>query len=387
MNHSVTVAAIAASIFLLAAGLTGYVVAGYPLLLGLLARFGGRPVKKGEHYETVSVIIAVRNGERWLRQKIESVLALDYPADLLTEILIISDGSTDGTEEIARSYADRGVRLLVVPPGGKPAALNAAVPLAKGDLLFLTDVRQVLDRACLRHLVSSMADPAVGIVSGNLKIRRGETVEEESTGLYWRYESSIRRNLSRVDSMLGATGPVYLLRRRLFVPIPPDSLLDDMYLPLSVHLAGYRLVLEERAIAIDEPTALASEFRRKVRTQAGNLQLLVMLPGLFSRRNRMRFHYISLKLGRLTLPYLLLAMFVSALFLPGIWRWIAFGPQALFWLMALADPWVPNLPLIKKITGSARAFGVLVFSAALAWKILFRPARSLWVEARAAAKS
>ena len=128
------------------------------------------------------------------------------------------------------------------------------MPNARAELVFLTDVRQILDAACLRRLVACMADPAVGIASGNLKILRGETVEEESTGLYWRYENSIRRNLSRVDSMLGATGPVYLLRRRLFVPIPPDCLLDDMFLPLSVHLAGYRLVLEENAIAVDEPT-------------------------------------------------------------------------------------------------------------------------------------
>jgi cellulose synthase/poly-beta-1,6-N-acetylglucosamine synthase-like glycosyltransferase len=219
-------------------------------------------------------------------------------------------------------------------------------------------------------------------VSGNLKIRRGATVEEESTGLYWRYENAIRSNLSRLHSMLGATGPVHLLRRRLFVPIPPDCLLDDMFLPLSVHLAGYRLVLEEKAIAIDEPTVLASEFRRKVRTQAGNLQLLVMLPGLFSRRNRMRFHYVSLKLGRLSLPWLLLAALLSSLFLPGPWRLLAV-PQVAFWLMALADPLLPQGSFPKKLTGSARAFAVLVFSAVAALRILFMPARSLWVEARA----
>jgi cellulose synthase/poly-beta-1,6-N-acetylglucosamine synthase-like glycosyltransferase len=296
-------------------------------------------------------------------------------------VIIVSDGSTDGTEEIARSYSDRGVRLMIVPPGGKPAALNAAVPQAKGDLLLLTDVRQILDQDCLKHLAACMADPSVGIVSGNLKIMRGTTLEEESTGLYWRYENAIRHNLSRVDSMLGATGPIYLLRRRLFVPIPPDSLLDDMFLPLSVHLKGYRLVLEDRAIAVDEPTQLASEFRRKVRTQAGNLQLIGMLPGLFSRRNRMRFHYISLKIGRLMLPWLLGTMLISSLALPGVWR-IAAGLQILFWLFAAVDSLVPQKSALKRITGLARAFAVLVFSAAAALKILFRPARSLWVEAR-----
>jgi len=371
---------VAAYLFLLSSSLGFYVLIGYPLLLAIQARYFGKPVRKRDIVESVSVLIAVRNGERWLRQKLESVLALNYPPDA-REIIVISDGSTDRTEEIARSFSDRGVRLLTVPAGGKPAALNAAVPRAGGTLLLLTDVRQILDRDCLKYLVASMADPSVGIVSGNLKIRGGSTLEEESTGLYWRYENAIRHNLSSVDSMLGATGPIYLLRRALYVPIPPDSLLDDMFLPLSVHLNGYRLVLEDRAIAIDEPTVLAAEFRRKVRTQAGNLQLIGMLPGLLSKRNRMRFHYVSLKLGRLALPWLLLAMLISSLMLPGVWR-LAAALQILFWLLALIDSLVPSGWFLKRITGLARAFAVLVFSAVAALKIFFRPARSLWVEAR-----
>ena len=370
----------AAFLFIISSSLALYILIGYPILLAFWASYFGKPIRKQEITDSVSVIIAVRNGERWLRAKLESVLALDYPPDKL-EIIVVSDGSTDRTEQIAQSFSDRRVHLLTVGAGGKPAALNAAVPHASGDLLLLTDVRQILDPDCLKYLAACMADPEVGIASGNLKIRRGTTVEEESTGLYWRYENAIRHNLSRVDSMLGATGPIYLLRRRLFVPIPPDSLLDDMFLPLSVHLKGYRLVLEDRAIALDEPTLLSSEFRRKVRTQAGNLQLIGMLPGLFSSRNRMRFHYVSLKLGRLLLPYLLATMLLSSLALPGAWR-IAAAAQIFFWLLPLADPLISQKSPLKKITGVARAFAVLVFAAAAALKILFIPARSLWVEAR-----
>jgi poly-beta-1,6-N-acetyl-D-glucosamine synthase len=368
------------TVFLLSFSLVFYVLAGYPILLAFLARYFGKPIAKRDLIDSVSVIIAVRNGERWLRRKIDSVLALNYPPEKM-EIIIVSDGSTDGTEDIARSFAARGVRLLIVPPGGKPAALNAAVPQATGNLLLFTDVRQILDRDCLKCMVACMADPSVGVVSGNLKIQRGDTLEEESTGLYWRYENAIRHNLSKVDSMLGATGPICMVRRSLYVPIPPDSLLDDMFLPLSVHLAGYRLVLEDRAIAVDEPTLLVSEFRRKVRTQAGNIQLMGMLPGLFTKRNRMRFHYISLKIGRLLLPYLLATMLVSSFGLPGSWRMVA-GAQIIFWLLALADPLVPRNSILKRGTGLARAFAVLVFSAVAALKILFLPARSLWVEAR-----
>src|SRR5262249_23718927 len=163
----------------------------------------------------------------------------------------------------------------------KPSALNTAAVHASGNLLLFTDVRQVLRPDCVRRLVACMGDPTVGVVSGDLHISRGATEEEEHTGLYWRYERWIRSNLSKLDSMLGAPGPVYMIRRSLFKPIPADSLLDDVYLPISVHLQGYRLVLEPEAVAIDEPTDLKSEYKRKVRTQAGILQLIGMLPGLF----------------------------------------------------------------------------------------------------------
>ena len=147
------------------------------------------------------------------------------------------------------------------------AALNAAVPHAHGELLLLTDVRQILQPDCLARLVAVMADPAIGVVSGDLRIAKGANEEQSQTGLYWRYENWIRSNLAKVDSMLGATGPLYVIRRALFVPIPADSLLDDVYLPMSVHLAGHRLVLEQDAIA---PTKAAS--RRAQRRSGGQLR-------------------------------------------------------------------------------------------------------------------
>jgi len=369
------------TLFLASALAVAYVLAGYPVLLAWLARRFEKPVERREHVDPVTVIIAVRNGERWLARKLESVLAQDYAADS-TDVLVVSDGSTDGTERIAASYAGRGVRLMRVPFGGKPAALNAAVPQASGELLFLTDVRQVLRPDCLRRLVAAMADPTVGVVSGDLRIARGAREEEANTGLYWRYENWIRGNLSRLDSMLGATGPVYLVRRSLYVPIPSNSLLDDVFLPLSVHLQGYRLVIEPDAVAIDEPTDLATEFRRKVRTQAGIIQLLGTFPGLFSARNRMRFHFVSLKIGRLLLPGLLAALLVTSFGLPSPWRWLAALPQLAFWTLALLDPLVPDGGAAKKLTGIPRAFAVLVWAAACAWKILFVSPRELWVEAR-----
>ena len=209
----------------------GYVIAGYPLLLGLLAR-RAKPVTRVLEPRTVTAIIPVRDGEHYLRAKLESILALDYPPELL-EILVVSDGSTDGTDSIAGEFAGRGVRLLRVPAAGKPAALNAAIPQSRAEILLLTDVRQTLEPSCLRSLIACFADPSVGAVSATLRIRAGASQAEAEIELYWRYETWIRDHLARIDSMFGATGPCYALRRSLAVPMPPETLLDDVYLPLA----------------------------------------------------------------------------------------------------------------------------------------------------------
>ena len=221
---------------------------------------------------------------------------------------VVSDGSTDDTDAIALSFADRGVSLLRVPHGGKPAALNAAIPAASGEILVLTDVRQELAVDCLQTLVNNFADPAVGVVSGHLIIRRGASRDESEVGLYWRYETWIRDNLSRLDSMFGATGPIYAIRKNLARPLPPDILLDDMALPLFAFFEGWRLIVEPAARAYDVPTGRDVEFTRKVRTLAGNWQLLRYQPKLLTPANRMLWHYLSYKLGRLLLPFFLMTI-------------------------------------------------------------------------------
>ena len=174
---------------------------------------------------------------------------------------MVCDGCTDDTASIAQEYADRGVRLIVLPRGGKPAALNAAVPQLHGDVLVLTDVRQHLEPDSLRALVSRFGDSNVGVVSGELLLRRGTQRDEADVGLYWRYESWMRKNLGSIDSMFGATGPFYAIRRSLFTPIPSDILLDDVYLPMTAFFKGYRLVVEESARAFDYPMTRRSGIR------------------------------------------------------------------------------------------------------------------------------
>ena len=354
-----------------------YALVGWPLLLGVVARLSGRPVRRQFVPRNVTVVIAVHNGERYLADKLDSVFALNYPVDRMN-VMVVSDGSTDATESIAAAYPK--VRLLRVPKGGKCRALNAAFQQATGEILFLTDVRQVLHADCLRHLVSCFADPTVGVVSGELRIRQGTTSGSQNVGLYWRLETWIRDQLSLVDSMFGATGPVYAIRRELAVPVPEEILLDDMYLPLSAFFRGYRLVMAPEAIAWDVPTSVQTEFQRKVRTLAGNYQLFRHYPRLLVPvANRMWFHFMSYKVARLALPWLLIAVFVSSFFLPAPWNFILVAVQLAAWLVAALDGSIGESSPLKKLSSPARTFFTMMVAAVLALRIFFVDPRSLWI--------
>lgn len=362
-------------VFLVSGALVTYVLALYPALLALGVFRKAPPVAARPVRKTVSLLLPVRNGERWMRAKLESIFGLDYPAELL-EVIVISDGSSDGTEEAARGFPQ--VRLLRIPPSGKAAALNAGMREATGEILFFTDVRQPLDPQCLKVLVSQFSDPRVGAASGELIIRRGATAEEEQVGLYWRYEKRIRKEHSRINSVLGATGAIYAMRRELASPLPPDCLLDDVHLPLLAFLRGYRVIFVEEALAYDDPAGLEQEFRRKVRTLAGVYQLLRRFPALLTPRNRMWIHTLSHKFGRLLLPYALLALLVSSVLLAAPWAAAIAGAQAAFYGLAAMDPWVGERSRLKAATALARTFTALMLATLAAGAILFVPAGRLW---------
>lgn len=354
-----------------------YVLAGYPLLLRWVALHRPRPVQRRPIEPAVSLIIVVYNGERFLEAKLQSVLALEYPADKL-DIIVASDGSTDRTEEVAERFAGQRVSLLRLPRGGKPAALNAAISQARGEILVLTDVRQPLEPPSVARLIENFADPSVGVASGELLIRAGASQEEADIGLYWRFETWMRESLSSVDSMFGATGPFYAIRRTLAVPIPADALLDDVYLPLAAYFQGYRLVMDSRARAYDIPTSLETEFRRKIRTLAGNYQILRAYPALLGPGNRMWLHFMSYKFGRLLLPWLLLILAAASFGLPAPWRGAVLAGQAAFYGLALADAWIFKPRLLKRLSSSAHTFVVMMIATLGGLSVFFIPPRTLW---------
>jgi cellulose synthase/poly-beta-1,6-N-acetylglucosamine synthase-like glycosyltransferase len=364
---------------ILSAALVFHIIAGYPLLLAL--RWGNvrPPIAKDPAFRTtVSVILAVHNGEALIRRKLEGLLALDYPHELLS-IIVVSDGSTDGTEAIVREFDGRGVTLLATPRGGKAAALNYALTVATGEILFFTDVRQPLEPGCLRHLVANFADPTVGAVTGELHLLRGDSGEQADMNIYWRYEIWARQRHSAIDSLFNTTGCIYAMRRSLARPIPGDTLTDDAMLPLRAFFEGYRVIFDPAAIAFDYPAVAGTEFRRRFRTLAGLWQVYTRLPALFTRKNRMRFHFLSHKFGRLMLPWLIIVIFSATIALDRSWfRSSILTGGAVWLLLALSDGFVAPDRALKRLTSPARTFLVMNTASLASIAVFFVPATRLW---------
>jgi len=294
-------------VFWISVLLLAYVFVGYPLIAALRARLWPKPSAAGRCEPTVTIVVVAHNEEDRITARLDNLLALDYPREKL-EIRVASDGSTDRTVARARGY--ESARIIVEAfrrRRGKAAVLNDTVPTATGEIVVMADARQQFDRGALRALVANFADERVGAVSGELMMTAGVgAAVGEGVGFYWRYEKFIRRQESRANSTVGATGAIYAIRRALFEPIPDDTLLDDVLIPLRMVKAGYRVVFEPGARAYDAASATAKqEFVRKVRTIAGTFQLFAREAWLFNpRRNPVWFEALSHKGVRLLMPVL-----------------------------------------------------------------------------------
>jgi poly-beta-1,6-N-acetyl-D-glucosamine synthase len=294
----------------------GYVYVGYPALLSVVRRVMNRPIHKQYSEPRVSIIIAAYNERERLERKVQNCLSLDYPKDKL-QIIVSLDGSTEGSGFLLS--APGGVTVVRSRSHrGKASALNSAMRHATGEIIVFADVRQTFDPRAVRELAANFADHRVGAVSGEL-ILRDETQAEARTdvGLYWRYEKTIRSMESEIHSVPGATGAIYAIRRELYQNLPEDTLIDDVLVPMRIVLGGKRAVLDPAAKAYDTVACCPNaEFGRKVRTLAGNYQLLAQLPDLLVPwRNPICFQFLSHKIGRLLVPYALLALFLSNLFM------------------------------------------------------------------------
>lgn len=302
-------------VFILCATLAFYVYLGYPLIVALLARIRPRPVRRGPASARCTVVISAWNEGARLAEKVRAFRGLtDY--GLVDEILVGSDGSTDDTVALLRAVEEPKLRVAVFPERrGKPSVLNDLVAMARSEVLVFTDARQALSVDALSALLENFADPGVGVVSGELTFVQEGAGSATTQGMrrYWGYEKWIRRNESAFRSVPGATGALYAMRRSLFRPLPPATLLDDVLLPMQAVRSGARCIFEGRALAFDRPSeSRAQESRRKRRTLAGNLQLVHLAPWLIQPGAHPIFwEFVSHKLGRLLVPWAMLGMLLS----------------------------------------------------------------------------
>ncbi len=369
------------SLFWLAAATVAYTYVGYLLLLAVLARLRPRPVHCTPFLPTVSILVAAHNEAANLPAKLANLAQLDYPRGQL-QIIVVSDGSSDATESILLEHAagNPGTlhSILLAKPGGKAAALNRAVSEAWGDLLVFMDCRQSIEPDALVQLTACFADPTTGAVSGELLLEASPGTASDAVGIYWKIEKAVRKLESRTGSVVGVTGALYAIRRELFVPLPPGTLLDDVWVPMHVARAGYRVLFQPLAIARDRIfSASGKEFSRKVRTLTGNYQLLRLAPWLLSPRNPLLFRLISHKLLRLAVPFLLLLMLAVSSAIPGMFYKALFLGQLIFYGLAALGTLLPTSRRVKPVAIAA-TFTMLNLAAALAlWK--FARGRKVWV--------
>jgi poly-beta-1,6-N-acetyl-D-glucosamine synthase len=338
-----------------------YTYLGYVGLVWMLSRVRPRPIKKSAIQPPVSIIMAVHNGADVLPAKVANLSELAYPGHLV-EIVVASDGSTDATNEILNPANQ--VKSVICPRVGKAEALNRAVAVSSHEILVFTDARQRIEPDAISELVANFADDDVGCVSGELMFRRPGENSVSGISTYWRFEKLIRKSESASGSVMGVTGALYALRRSLFAPMPTGTLLDDVYVPLQVLGQGKRVAFEPKAQVWDTVTQEPrSEFSRKVRTLAGNLQIVELMPSLLIDR-RMSFRFISHKLTRLLAPWLLVVLFCSSWLLSGspFYRTLAML-QTAFYALGLVSALMPSLTF--KLTSAIQAF-CLMNAAALA---------------------
>ncbi|MFH1017340.1 MAG: glycosyltransferase family 2 protein [Pseudomonadota bacterium] len=312
-----------------------YTYAGYPIIAAILAglRKPGPGGFSTRYEPTVTVCLAVHNSALHIRRKLESLMQQDYPPEKY-DILVFSDGSEDGSDDIVRSLERGPVRIRLLQSElrvGKPTALNRLRKIADGEILVMTDARQPVSPNALRELVGPFADGRVGCVAGNLVMQGSQ-----GSGFYWKYEKWIRVSESQLGWSAGVSGALYAVRKSDVPELPPDLILDDMWIPLQAQLVGHKKVLfSESACAYDEAFDDAGEFRRKVRTLAGNYQLFARMPRiLLPFGNPAWFSVVSHKVLRLAGPWLFLGLWsVSAVGLfsapksTSVHRYFAF----LFW--------------------------------------------------------
>jgi cellulose synthase/poly-beta-1,6-N-acetylglucosamine synthase-like glycosyltransferase len=308
-------------VFWLSAAALFYTYAGYPLLVALVSTLRPLKVQRGDFEPTVSVIITAYNEERDLAAKLENTLALDYPLELL-EIIVASDCSTDRTDDIAREFAGRGVRLhRQFERLGKTAAQNAAVEQARSEIILFSDATSLYQPNAVRAMMPSFADSSVGCVAGRLEyVDRSNSRVGRGARSYWNYETFLKRHESRVGSLIGASGCLYAVRRSAYIPLYHEAC-SDFIIATKMVEQNLRAVYEPNAVCTEQTNRQTDrELKMRVRIIAQTFTDLwrhrAMLNPL--RSGFYGVQLVSHKVMRYLVPFFLIGLFVSsAVLAPG----------------------------------------------------------------------
>ena len=354
-----------------------YVYLGYPATVAVCALIAGKPVKKGVVQPTVTILIAAYNEADCIAATIENKLALDYPPEKL-EIIVISDSSDDGTDEIVQDYASRGVYLIRQEPrAGKTAALNLAIPQAKGEILVFSDANSIYDRSALPYLVENFSDPAVGYVTGKMIYTNpdGSPIGDGCTA-YMKYENWLRSMETRTGSLVGVDGGIDAVRKQFYKPMNSDQL-PDFVLPLQVVEQRRRVVFEPRALLKEAALkGAADEYRMRVRVSLRAIWALWDLRHLLSLR---QFGWFAWQLWwhkvlRYGCFFFLFGAFIANAFIVGkdAFFLVCFLLQLAGYGAAVSMPWIERRWQVWSVLKFARYFVLLNLAAAHAFTKFIR---------------
>jgi cellulose synthase/poly-beta-1,6-N-acetylglucosamine synthase-like glycosyltransferase len=283
----------------------------YPLLLALVSSRRHNQPHDPTDWPSVSVLISVYNEEKHIVTRIENLLALDYPHDKF-EILIGSDGSTDRTNELVRTFPDPRVKLHAFEQrGGKPSVLNRLVPQARSELLVFSDANAMFESDTLQKLARHFANPNIGGVCGRLVLHGDGSQTDE--GPYWKLETYLKTRESALDSCLGANGAIYAIRKPYWPRIPDNTFVDDFVIGMRVREGGHRVIYDTEAVATEElPQSVGHEMTRRIRIGAGDFQALFLCwRSLLPWRGFYSIAFWSHKVLRWFAPFLMIAALVS----------------------------------------------------------------------------
>lgn len=339
----------------------------YPAMIGIVAavvrRSGDRAGRAPETPVSVTAIVATRADAAAVRERVDDLLGGDYPAALLDVVVTYDARATEPTPVWSGADAERVRVVRGDAPGGKAAALNAGVRAARGEMLVFADSGQRFGADAVRLLVQALGRPGVGAASGRLELAAGEKAPALPLRLYWSLERWLRRREADVHSAIGVTGAIYAMRRELWTPLPAGLILDDLFVPMQLVLRGQRVAFVDEARAYEtRATTDGNEYRRKVRTLTGVLQLCAWLPRTIDPlRNPVWVQFVTHKLLRLLTPYWVLVCIAWALATVG--RRV--GP---LWLVAAMAAFVAVLQLRSRpfrALRSAVVSSILVQAAAV----------------------